>query len=131
MKRAPSKPQGNRYHGPEPAADAADSSAGHVPVLLDAVLAALMPCDGAVYVDGTFGAGGYSAALLAAAQCRGLGIDCDPESVRRGAALASRHARGGTPVEGGFRDHETPVGAGGPRPLPGVALRSRRALAPP
>ncbi len=122
MKRARSKPQGDRCHRPEPAADAADSSAGHVPVLLGAVLAALMPCDGAVYVDGTFGAGGYSAALLAAAQCRVLGIDRDPESVRRGAALASRHAGRLTLVEGCFGDIERLVGEVAPGPIAGVAF---------
>lgn len=50
----------------------------HVPVLLNEVLAALEPRDGALYVDGTFGAGGYSRAILAAADCRVLGIDRDP-----------------------------------------------------
>ena len=48
-------------------------------------LAALAPRDGAIYVDGTFGAGGYSAALLGAARCRVFGIDRDPDAVRRGA----------------------------------------------
>lgn len=53
----------------------------YVPVLLDEVLHALEPRDGALYIDGTFGAGGYSRAILAAADCRVLGIDRDP-SVR-------------------------------------------------
>ena len=53
----------------------------HVPVLADAVLAALAPRDDALYVDGTFGAGGYSAALLAAARCRVVAIDRDPDAV--------------------------------------------------
>ena len=39
----------------------------HTPVLLDETIAALAPRDEATYVDGTFGAGGYSRALLAAA----------------------------------------------------------------
>ena len=64
-------------------------SSGHVPVLLDAVIEALAPRDGAVYVDGTFGAGGYSAALLSAAQCRVLGIDRDPAALRCGEAFAA------------------------------------------
>jgi 16S rRNA (cytosine1402-N4)-methyltransferase len=97
-------------------------SPGHVPVLLDEVLAALAPKDGAVYIDGTFGAGGYSAALLAAAQCRVLGIDRDPESVRRGAALAARHAGRLTLVEGCFGDIERLVGATAPGPIAGVTF---------
>src|SRR5436305_1924645 len=62
----------------------------HIPVLLEAVVASLAPRHDATYVDGTFGGGGYSAALLAAARCRVLGIDRDPEAIRRGAALAAR-----------------------------------------
>ncbi len=63
-----------RSDPPAPAARAdapgAAKSAGHVPVLLDAVVAALAPRDDAIYVDGTFGGGGYSEALLGAARCR-------------------------------------------------------------
>jgi 16S rRNA (cytosine1402-N4)-methyltransferase len=107
---------------PEAPANGAGSLAGHIPVLLDAVLAALMPRDGAVYVDGTFGAGGYSAALLAAAQCHVLGIDRDPESVRRGGALAARHAGRLTLVEGCFGDIARLVEEAAPGPIAGVAL---------
>jgi 16S rRNA (cytosine1402-N4)-methyltransferase len=53
----------------------------HIPVLLDEVLHALEPRDGALYIDGTFGAGGYTRAILSAANCRVIGIDRDP-SVR-------------------------------------------------
>jgi 16S rRNA (cytosine1402-N4)-methyltransferase len=94
----------------------------HVPVLLAAVLRALAPRDDAVYVDGTFGAGGYSAALLAAARCRVVGIDRDPEAVRRGAALAARHAGRLTLIEGCFGDIEELVGAAAAGPIAGVAL---------
>jgi 16S rRNA (cytosine1402-N4)-methyltransferase len=101
---------------------AATPSSDHVPVLLDAVLAVLMPLDGAVYVDGTFGAGGYSAALLAMAQCRVLGIDRDPDSVRGGAALAAQHPGRLALVEGRFGDMERLVGEVMPGPVAGVAL---------
>lgn len=50
----------------------------HIPVLLPEVLAALSPTDGENYVDGTFGAGGYTRAILAAADCHVLGLDRDP-----------------------------------------------------
>lgn len=57
----------------------------HIPVLLNEVLAALSPKDGGVYVDGTFGAGGYAVAILEAANCKVIGIDRDPKAI----ALAS------------------------------------------
>ncbi len=57
----------------------------HIPVLLEPVLAALRPEAGGCYVDGTFGAGGYSAAILAAADCKVLGIDRDPTAILAGA----------------------------------------------
>ena len=50
----------------------------HAPVLLDEVIHAMEPRDGALYIDGTFGAGGYTRAILGAANCRVLGIDRDP-----------------------------------------------------
>jgi 16S rRNA (cytosine1402-N4)-methyltransferase len=63
----------------------------HVPVLLDEVIEALAPRDGAHYIDGTFGGGGYARALLDRADCRVLGIDRDPDAIRRGAALVRRY----------------------------------------
>ena len=41
----------------------------HIPVLLAEVLTALNPQDGETYIDGTFGAGGYTSAILKAATC--------------------------------------------------------------
>ncbi len=50
----------------------------HKPVLLDEVLHYLAPRDGETYIDATFGAGGYSTAILRAADCKVIGIDQDP-----------------------------------------------------
>jgi len=52
--------------------------APHQPVMLREMLAAMAPQTGDVLVDGTFGAGGYSRALLKAANCRVVAIDRDP-----------------------------------------------------
>lgn len=49
----------------------------HIPVMLNEVIEALQPEDGKIYVDGTFGAGGYSRAFLDRAPCRVVGIDRD------------------------------------------------------
>lgn len=50
----------------------------HTPVMLHEMLAALHPQGGERYVDGTFGAGGYTKAILQAADCRVYAIDRDP-----------------------------------------------------
>jgi 16S rRNA (cytosine1402-N4)-methyltransferase len=56
----------------------------HIPVLLAEVIEALQPFDGQVIVDGTFGGGGYSRALLRRARCSVYGIDRDPAAMERG-----------------------------------------------
>jgi 16S rRNA (cytosine1402-N4)-methyltransferase len=58
-----------------------EAAAPHVPVLLDAVIAALAPAAGETHVDGTFGAGGYSRALLARG-ARVIAFDRDPDAIR-------------------------------------------------
>lgn len=63
----------------------------HTPVLLGEVIAALNPRAGAIFVDGTFGGGGYSRALLEAADCVVWGIDRDPSAISRGAALVEAY----------------------------------------
>lgn len=75
---------------------------GHLPVMLNEVLEALQPRDGAQYVDGTFGGGGYSTAILEAADCRVLGIDRDPAAIARGQALVERFGGRLTLVQGEF-----------------------------
>ena len=57
------------------------TSAGlpHIPVMLGEVLENLAPRAGETYVDGTFGAGGYSRAILDHAGCNVIAIDRDPE----------------------------------------------------
>jgi 16S rRNA (cytosine1402-N4)-methyltransferase len=65
----------------------------HVPVLLDQVIAALHLDVGHVVVDGTFGGGGYSRALLNTPASRVVGIDRDPDAVARGRELAAVEPR--------------------------------------
>ena len=56
-------------------------------MLLSEVIASLGPRDGATYIDATFGAGGYTRAILEAADCRVLALDRDPSAIvgRQGA----------------------------------------------
>ena len=76
----------------------------HIPVLLDEVVTALAPRDGAIFVDGTFGAGGYAKALLAAAACRVVGIDRDPSAVAAGQAMAQTYGGRLEVLKGRFGD---------------------------
>ena len=66
------------------------TSAGqHIPVLLNEIVKALEPQDGETYVDGTFGAGGYCRAVLEAADCKVIGIDRDPDAIKRAASFSA------------------------------------------
>ena len=94
----------------------------HAPVLLDAVLGALAPRAHAIYVDGTFGLGGYSRALLAAAPCRVIAIDRDPAAVAAGADLAGAHPNRFVVLEGRFGDMAALLAPLGISTVDGIAL---------
>lgn len=63
----------------------------HIPVLLNEVVESIAPKDGGVYVDGTFGAGGYTRAVLDAADCTVYAIDRDPDAIREGQKLVEAY----------------------------------------
>jgi 16S rRNA (cytosine1402-N4)-methyltransferase len=63
----------------------------HIPVLLREVVEALQPLPGKVILDGTFGAGGYSSALLSAG-ADVIGLDRDPSAIANGQDLVAAHA---------------------------------------
>lgn len=69
--------------------DPAGGPARHLPVLLDEVVEHLALKDGGLYIDGTFGAGGYTGAILNAADTRVIAIDRDPNAIRDGQALVA------------------------------------------
>lgn len=91
----------------------------HVPVLLNEVLAALSPVGGSRIVDGTFGAGGYSRALLEAG-AQVIGIDRDPGVASHVAALKADFPDRFTFVAGTFSELDSLVAAHGP--IDGVVL---------
>ena len=78
-----------------------DSDARHVPVMLAEVLEALAPAPGRRIVDGTFGAGGYSRAILEAG-ADVIAIDRDPTAIAGGAALVAAFGPRLTLVDGRF-----------------------------
>jgi 16S rRNA (cytosine1402-N4)-methyltransferase len=63
------------------------NTAPHVPVLVNEVIAALAIRDGDTLVDGTFGAGGYTRAMLGAGAGRVIGFDRDPDAIEDGKSL--------------------------------------------
>ncbi|HEX8572623.1 MAG TPA: 16S rRNA (cytosine(1402)-N(4))-methyltransferase RsmH [Allosphingosinicella sp.] len=66
-----------------------DVPAPHVPVLLDEVIAGLAVAPGETHVDGTFGAGGYTRAILEKGAARVYAFDRDPDAITEGEALAA------------------------------------------
>jgi len=72
--------------------------------MLAEVLDVLAPKDGALYVDGTFGAGGYTRAILAAANCSVLAVDRDPTAIDRGRAMEQEFDGRLTLLQGCFGD---------------------------
>lgn len=67
-------------------------SGGHVPVMLNEAVAALSIREGGVYLDGTFGAGGYTRAMLEGADCTVIGLDRDPAAALRAQAFTDVYA---------------------------------------
>jgi len=65
----------------------------HIPVMLEEVLGALAPKADETIVDGTFGGGGYSLAILDAAECHLYAIDRDLDAIVRAEALAMKQPR--------------------------------------
>lgn len=94
----------------------------HIPVMLDEVVAALNPRAGAIYVDGTFGGGGYSRAILDAAPCQVLGFDRDPDACARGETLVQAYEGRLTVLCGCFGDLETLLADRGITTVDGIAL---------
>ncbi len=75
---------------------------GHKPVLLREMIEALQPSSGKTYVDATFGGGGYSEAILKAADCKVIAIDRDPDAIERSSNLSKNFPNNFTIVQGCF-----------------------------
>ncbi len=63
----------------------------HIPVLLSEVITQIAPEDGGIYVDATFGAGGYTRAVLDQADCTVYAIDRDPDAISEGRSLVNQY----------------------------------------
>ena len=98
------------------------TKSAHIPVRMTEVIEALLPHEGGIYVDGTFGRGGYSEALLKAADCNVWGIDRDPEAVQAGQQLEQVWPDRFKMIEGRFGDMETHLHHHGVKLVDGIAL---------
>lgn len=94
----------------------------HLPVMLREVLASLAPRDGDVIVDGTFGAGGYTAAITASARCHVYAFDRDPDAKARYNALPDDVKTNCTFIDAAFSDLAQEMKAHDIAALDGVVL---------
>jgi 16S rRNA (cytosine1402-N4)-methyltransferase len=96
--------------------------ARHIPVLADEALQYLAPHDGGIYIDGTFGAGGYSRAILATADCSVIGIDRDQSAIARGFDLVEEANGRLTLIEDRFSSLDEVARSAGHDSVDGVVL---------
>ncbi len=89
----------------------------HIPVLLTPLLAACAPVRG-LWLDGTFGAGGYARGLLAAGADGVIGVDRDPLALEMAAVWAGDYGDKLRLVQGNFSDLDQLAGVA----LDGVVL---------
>jgi len=94
----------------------------HIPVLGAPALEYLNVRDGGIYIDGTFGAGGYSRAILAAADCKVIGIDRDRTAIALGADLVEQAGGRLTLVEDRFSNLDTVAHDCGHEQVDGIVL---------
>jgi 16S rRNA (cytosine1402-N4)-methyltransferase len=96
----------------------------HLPVLVDEVVQALAIARGETLVDGTFGAGGYTRAMLAAGAGRVIGFDRDPDAIAQGPTLVPDAVESGRLilVEERFSQMDRVLAERGLLPVDGIAL---------
>jgi 16S rRNA (cytosine1402-N4)-methyltransferase len=100
----------------------AEGGPRHIPVLGREVLAWLEPRSGGTYVDATFGAGGYSRAILDIARTRVIGIDRDRTAIAGGFELVDRSDGRLTLVEDRFSNLADICAAQGVTAVDGVVM---------
>jgi 16S rRNA (cytosine1402-N4)-methyltransferase len=93
----------------------------HIPVLLEPILTAISPVTG-VWLDGTFGNGGYTRALLDAGALRVLAVDRDPYVFEQAGDWTLQYADRLTMIEGEFGRMDRLATAAGVPLLDGVVL---------
>src|SRR3954465_5224120 len=98
------------------------SSVPHIPVLGREAIDHLAPREGGLYIDATFGAGGYSRAILDVPGTRVIAIDRDRTAIEGGADLVERSAGRLTLVEDRFSNLADVCAAQGLEDVNGVVM---------
>jgi 16S rRNA (cytosine1402-N4)-methyltransferase len=94
----------------------------HIPVMMHEALAFLKLRDGGTYVDGTFGAGGYSKAMLDAANTNVIAIDRDPAALQRAERFSAIYGPRFTIIPGKFSQMRAMLHGRGITAVDGVVL---------
>lgn len=94
----------------------------HIPVMLREVIDALAPRQGGIYVDGTFGRGSYTRALLEAGAGQVVGIDRDPEAIQAGQQMLGAYGPRLRLLHGNFGDMRALLAQEDINGVDGVAL---------
>lgn len=101
----------------------AGGPARHIPVLLTEVLAVLEPREGATFLDGTFGAGGYTGTVLGTPGAKVIAIDRDPDAIEAGQKLVAEAQGRLTLVQGVFSELDVIAREAGHEALNGEAVQ--------
>ncbi len=99
-----------------------DNLSLHIPVLLNEVVEVINPQDGKIYVDGTFGAGGYSKEVLNKANCQLIAIDRDPNVKKSVDAMSHAYGDRFKFVAGRFGDMKSCLASIGQDKVDGIML---------
>ena len=97
-------------------------STGHISVMIREVLSGLNLRDGGTYIDGTFGRGGYTRAILDLPKTRVFGIDCDQTAINFGNKLTDSYDGRLTLLHGNFGNMVSIMAAKGISHVDGVML---------
>jgi 16S rRNA (cytosine1402-N4)-methyltransferase len=94
----------------------------HIPVMLNEAMAFLKLRDGGTYVDGTFGRGGYSRAILEAANTNVIAIDRDPAALQEAQKFSAIYGPRFTIIPGKFSNMREMLAGRGIMAVDGVVL---------
>lgn len=101
--------------------DIINNTPKHIPVMVDPVMNTLAPNEKGTYIDGTFGAGGYTERILNQSHCV-IAFDRDPDAIARGAGLKKRYGDRLILIHGTYSTMDQEVKERNLGPIDGVVL---------